>query len=533
MSQEKRLLYPQGKEVTNEKPMNLKFFQDLKLDSVFYDSSNKRTGIPVMDFSQLFSTDPDVCEYRMDIIEDMLNQPKIDELFQKVLPEIEAIYELRKAKADTEDIEVNLNALKEIETYLKVIDLLSSYLLEMKPKSEGLQWFVERVKQISTSEEYEHLKTNSSDMVQQIGGMKSITLGVNLDTSNLTAKEIGVISVNSECFYSGDLIDRLLSARIKKDEYSCLTPLVSTKAAEGGASALFQTVNHAITKIYKRAFQSFSSSVKQYLRCNTDFLIQMYEELLFYHKSYQLLEELRAKGYPICKAILAPKEEKAFHVLEEYNLVLALKFNQPVVRNSITFDEKGRFFLVTGPNHGGKSIFAASIGMVQAMAQLGLYVPACSARISLVDNIFTHVPVEASEDIGKGRFGEECERLSNIMADITADSMLIMDETLSSTSSAEGTYIAKEVLLSIVAIGCRGCFVTHMHELCNQVDEINQSPNHVIQIDHLVAQLEEGKEGKRSYRILRTKPDGLSYARDIAKQYGLVYEVLMKNHGVK
>lgn len=529
MNTQNRLLYPINKEMEPVGKIDLKFFNDLKLDSVFF-RSNQRKSIPMCDYEELFTTDEEVCRYRMEIMEDMLNQPQFDELLERVLPEIESMYELRKAKGSIEDLEANLYSLKEIETYIKLVELLGSSIQSMNFNSQGLGWFQERIVAIYTSEEFDKLKKNSKEMVNQIGRMRSITLGVNIDTSCMAAKEVGVLSINSECFKSGDIIDRLLSARLKRDEHTCLTPLVSSRSAESGTSALLQTVNEAITRIYKKSFQSFSSSVRNYVKCNTDFLVQNYSDLMFFHKSYQLLMELRKKGYPICKPDIAPKEEKAFQANNMYNVVLALKSNDHVVTNSITFDDQGRFFLITGPNHGGKSIFAYSVGMMQAMAQLGLLVPASSARISLVDHIFTHFPNENQDELGKGRFGEECERLSEILAKCSEYSMILMDESFSSTSNMEGTYIGKEVLLSIAAIGCRGCFVTHMHDLCNQVEEINKNVEHRIMIDNLVAEIDEDSTNSRSYRILRTKPNGLSYAKDIARKYGLVYEDIMKRH---
>lgn len=466
-------------------------------------------------------------------MEDLLDQPKIDALFTQALPEIEAIYELRKAKTEQENVEANLHSLKEIETYIKLMDYLGSEMKAIHPKSKGLQWLWNQVMVVYESEEYQHLKENSGKMMDSIGGIKSITLGVNLDTSRMVAKEIGVLSIQGESYHSGDLIDRLLSARLRKDEYTCLTPLVSVKAAEGGTGAMLQAVNEAITRIYKKAFTSFGISVKNYMRCNTDYLIRLYGDIMFLHQSYQLLDELRKKGYPICKPEIVSKEEKAYQVIDSYHLVLSRKEERHLVQNSVTFDEQGMFYIITGPNHGGKSVFLHSIGIVQAMAQLGLFVPARKARISLVDQIYTHFPAESADEIGKGRFGEECARLSEILKDCTSYSMILMDESLSSTSSIEGAYIANEVLKSIATIGCRGGYVTHMHELCNQVEKINQTPAGTIRIDHLVAQIDEDEAGKRSYKVIRTKPDGLSYARDIAEKYGLVYEELMKNHKEK
>ena len=87
-----------------------------------------------------------------------------------------------------------------------------------------------------------------------------------------------------------------------------------------------------------------------------------------------------------------------------------------VVSNEFVLDEKGRFYLVTGPNHGGKSIFAYSVGMAQALCQLGLFVPAYQAKMSPVTSIFTHFPVSDENNYGKGRLESECARLSEILS---------------------------------------------------------------------------------------------------------------------
>ena len=76
--------------------------------------------------------------------------------------------------------------------------------------------------------------------------------------------------------------------------------------------------------------------------------------------------------------------------------------------------------------------------------------------------------------------------------------------------------------------GCRGIFSTHLHELAASIDEINRRSLEKggIAVDTLVADIEE--EGKRSFRIKRRKPDGKSYARDIARRYGLDFDQLSK-----
>ena len=147
-----------------------------------------------------------------------------------------------------------------------------------------------------------------------------------------------------------------------------------------------------------------------------------------------------------------------------------------IVSNEFTFDDRGRFYLVTGPNHGGKSIFAYSIGMAQAIFQLGLYVPAASALMSPVTGIFTHFPTNDEDNFGKGRLESECARLSEILKELSDTDMLLMDESFSSTSGLEAGYIASEVLTGIGVIGCGGIYVTHIHDLSMQVGDYNAHP---------------------------------------------------------
>ena len=151
-----------------------------------------------------------------------------------------------------------------------------------------------------------------------------------------------------------------------------------------------------------------------------------------------------------------------------------------------------------------------------------------SIAISPVDGIYTHFPTGAEDTIDKGRLGEECARLGEIFDCITANSLVLLDESLSSTGSYEASYIAAEVLSGLAHIGCRCLFSTHLHELAAEIDELNRKSlaSGGVAIDTLVAGVEG--EGKRSFLITRAKPDGKSYARDIAKSYGLTYENILK-----
>ncbi len=103
---------------------------------------------------------------------------------------------------------------------------------------------------------------------------------------------------------------------------------------------------------------------------------------------------------------------------------------------------------------------------------------------------------------------------------------MLLDESLSSTGSYEASYIAAEVLSGFSIAGCRTLFSTHLHELAGFIPEINAKTAETggKPIDTLVAGM---NAGQRSFKIYRTKPDGKSYARDIADKYGLSYESII------
>ena len=196
--------------------------------------------------------------------------------------------------------------------------------------------------------------------------------------------------------------------------------------------------------------------------------------------------------------------------------------------NDIAFDpDDALIYVLTGPNRGGKSVITCAVGLAQAMMQLGMFVPADTAEISIADGIFTHFPTGADDTIDKGRLGEECARLRDIFEEVTPRSLVLLDESLSSTGAFEASYIAAEVLAGFSRVGCRCLFSTHLHELAAEIDRINARTEEEggVKIDTLVAGIESGK---RSFKIVRTKPDGKSYARDIADKYGLSYENIIK-----
>ena len=104
---------------------------------------------------------------------------------------------------------------------------------------------------------------------------------------------------------------------------------------------------------------------------------------------------------------------------------------------------------------------------------------------------------------------------------MTEDSVLLLDESLSSTGAFEATYIAADILLGFSLSKTRCIFCTHLHDLAAKVPEISQASKEKggVGIDTMTAEMNQ--DGTRSFRVVRGTPDGKSYAMDIAKKYGL------------
>jgi DNA mismatch repair ATPase MutS len=196
-----------------------------------------------------------------------------------------------------------------------------------------------------------------------------------------------------------------------------------------------------------------------------------------------------------------------------------------IVCNDLSFDAEGSIYILTGPNSGGKSIFACGVGILQIMFQLGMPIPASGGSLSPVDGIFTHFPAEVEVTTTDGRLGSECALVKKIFDKLTPHSIVLLDETFSGTGSFEGSFLAADVLAALSACGVRAIYCTHMHELTTHIPDINSRPEAVSKVSTLSA----GAEGSERFRIFRRAPDGKSYTARISEKYGLSYEKLIES----
>lgn len=526
-----RLVYPPDYDMGREEKMkNYDFIKALQIDTLVILIKESYLGFRNLSLEEYFTTDTKVLEYRLAVIEDLVDNSKVYESFCKAVNVIRNIQDMSKAMSSDFTVESALSSVRYLEMYQEIVELFSGSLKDADFKSEGMKLFKKQIMEIKESEDYGNLCAEMSKMEIQFGSIKSVSVGINLD-ENLRVRDAGVISVETVHYREGNIMDKLLK-KDAKDSHVLMSPFtaVTRGLSKEEVIALNNATSNALQNIFAKSLRSFEPLTQKYFKDNTTFFINLLDDIRFLTAGVKFILSMMEQGLPMCKPEIRPMSEKKCDLEQVYNPVLAQKsLEHSIVSNTFAFDENGRFYIVTGPNHGGKSIFAYSIGMAQALFQLGLFVPAKSAVMSPVSGIYTHFPASDENNYGKGRLESECARLGAIMEVLTDTDMLLMDESFSSTSGLEAGYIASEVLTGIGAIGCGGIYVTHIHDLPQQVDKYNSHPMNKGKIDNLVALMENKEDGTRSYKISRTTPDGLSYAKDIAARYGLHLDNILSN----
>ena len=482
--------------------------------------------------SDFFTVDTEVITYRQKTFGDMERIPELAETLSRVHPILDDIVELRRLSRESNAGESYLYSITEIELYVSCLDALASGLRTVKDRltSPAFKNLSDFTIELVDSEYYRELNEKLSALAARVHEVRSITVGVNLDRE-LRPVSAGVISINSEQFKSGKLLDKILRFSFKNDAFTCIAELApfGKGQSENRQEALIGAFNTAIEEVFHSSVRGWRNIVGEYVIENSDFMLKLLPEIEFITKSAELIGKLSSHiGCRVTVPEAAAVSEKRFCAVELYNPRVALAIEDEIVTNDIAFDDKAGIYVLTGPNRGGKSVITVAVGAAQAMFQLGLPVPATEAVLSPVDGIFTHFPEGADDTIDKGRLGEECQRLREIFDAVSESSLVLLDESLSSTGAYEASYIASEILTAFAVVGCRGIFSTHLHELAAAVPEINERSKRSggVMIDTLVAGIESGK---RSFKIHRAKPDGKSYARDIANKYGLSFDTLISN----
>ena len=512
------------------------------------------------------TADPEVTAFRCGVFEDILRHPEIREKMAKLLERVKTFYDygvVRRHEGDESGIWDLMHRLEEYHDYIITVEQIRECLAEKDLRSDGMLQLREAVESIYRDNGFAALRRDVEEMRISASSIKSLTVGINLN-DRFEAVNLGLISVNAKPFTRSGLLKNFLTSVTPKDEiypeadWNRSTSYYPANAGIGflestgqfvessvvlrnpmammslarvpetdGSSSVPRQMDSAATLLTSRITRKLRDMLGKYLNVSVKEISDLIPELTFYTRWAEYIEKHRAEGWQFCTPQVRKNEKGAASASAKgfYNLkLIAAEKSEAVVKNDLEFDGEKRVYILTGANRGGKTTITQALGQLFVLAQSGVSVPAESFMFDPADRVLTHFPADEDRTLDLGRLGEECRRFRELYGESTGNSLILLNETFSTTSFEEGYFIAVDAVKAVLKRGTRTVYNTHMHKLAMELDsEINTEAGQ----GKAVSLVAETRDGKNSFRVKIAPPEGKSFAREIAVKYGVTYEALV------
>lgn len=515
------------------------------------------------------SDDPEINCYRGEVFDDVYNLPDVRTKLLELMDQIDYLkdYGTWKKSADEKpglwDL---LHRLEEIDSYIECVEKMRECLDDSRIRSAGLKALKKYLDEVYEDSHFAEMKNDIRNLKADTSSIRSITVGINVN-ERFEAESLGLVSVNDKPFKKSGIIGSFADAVAAKDkinngtewdgdmrydvvnqssngegfemaqkmvEFTSMntammlttdpgakgsTTIAQVPEGDGSSNSTFY-LSGVTTKLVSHLVKKLRNTLSAYTDISVATISGLIPELIYYTRFAEFIGKATERGNHFCRAEIIKAEEKAsMEARGFYNLKLAVNVSDPseIVDNDLSFDDKHTVYILTGANRGGKTTLTQGLGILFVLAQGGIYVPADSFRYSPADRIFTHFPADEDKTMDLGRLGEECVRFKEIYADATEKSLILLNESFSTTSFEEGYYIARDAIRAIESRKIRTVYNTHMHKLAEDISELGSSVSSIVM---------RSDKGERSFKVVEAPPEGSSYARDIATKYGVTYEML-------
>jgi len=490
--------------------------------------------------------DPQVILYRQAVLDDLLANPELAERFASLLPLIDSLFHSSggyHSHREMSWLHEVVERAGELQNLIDCFEGMGQALRsgESRIRSDGLRLLQEEIRRVQSDPKYQSLVRELPDLLARLRNNASITIGVNLDAS-LRPVQATLLSVNEKPFSDQSLLNRLFGIRTDREGIASLHSVPRRNMNGLDASPIdpmMVPLFADLARVVEKAAIPIADRLSQYAEPHRQMFSELRKALIFYLGAVRFIRQFEKLGLPMCRPQIAPAEERRCEVKDSYNVHLVLKYldgnegiESAVVKNDILLEPESGIQVLTGPNHGGKTTYLQGVGLVHILSQAGCYVPGRQALLSPLDQLFTHFPLEEKPESEAGRFGEETMRLRKIFEQVTRHSLVLLNESLSSTSFGESLYLAQDIMRILRRIGARAIYSTHLHELASRVEELNDSVTGDSKIISIVSSpidasmQAKGAEVNRTYKLEIRPPLGQSYAREIAARYGISYQQL-------
>ena len=495
------------------------FFADLELERLFthyleIDELENPRQQTIEDLFFFLPTDPTTVFFRQDILRDFIEEPALDEIIE------DAIKTLKKSLSGISFSATNKGLLLPYSKLLRDYENVLTELIEKlgsKP-SEGLQrlsHFLKRMKahpDIKIWQEYDKRIEDEVPFYLSLTRRFDFTpiafsiFGFENDSSALTnllkqaTNRFGKMRTDT---ITGERLETIEVNLNYRHQYIRLP--------------LMEAFVQIIMQVFGNPFDGLENHVR--------YTIAALNQLNFYRRAARLYRQLTAEGIPCVFPAIKEMNERKVEVDEAYNFLIEKEPGKRLVPNNIENTDHRRINIITGSNYGGKSWYMKTIGLIQLMGQVGLYVPAKYATLCLVDHVFTHFPEKEGAGDIESRYSWELERAKRIFTFATPFSLVLFDEPCSGTAYQEGLLQTSTFIKISQQIGMTAYFTTHMHEIAKDIEDYREVYPYC---DNLFVVTEQTSRGPRyTYKVMKGRADH-SGAAQLAEAKGCDEAALQK-----
>jgi DNA mismatch repair protein MutS len=392
-----------------------------------------------------------------------------------------------------------------VAIYCDAVTALVGDLSAAELQSRGFRAFRDYLAGYAGSGEFTALAAQTKSLLGRLAGIRYCL--------HIQGSRVRVTRYDGEADYSADVaatFARFAQGAVK-DYRSRFTDLADMDHVEAGILDL-------VAKLYPEIFAElgeFCDARRGYL----DATVAVFDrEVQFYAAYLEFVAQFGTAGLGFCYPQVSAGS-KEVSASQTFDVALAAKLvpeQQPVVCNDFFLRGPERILVVSGPNQGGKTTFARTVGQLHHLASLGLPVPGAEARLFLFDQLFTHF--ERGENLQdlRGKLEDDLTRIHGILGGATASSIVIMNEIFTSTTLQDAVFLGTRVLEQIIEKDLLCVCVTFIDELA-ALGPATVSMMSIVDPDN---------PAERTYQIVRRPADGLAYALAIAEKYRLTYRAL-------
>lgn len=485
------------------------------------------------------STDEEVLNYRLDILEDFLNVPQLEAVLYENVHKLYVNEHVNIQKLGLADSFYALNTrLNSLKTFIECITKCHEFCQKFQDrfKSEALKGLVEYFASVYNSEYFDEVKRETDECLKILAkGVKSVTVGINFDDM-MRPVEAMLLSVSTDSIKKKGRFDWIFK-HLDGGADRAIGRTHSLYNENGGTNDLEAPLFRELKEINSEYIAHLDRAIRAYFKKSTEDILTFESQMSFYIGAKRIIDAVRARGLDMCRPKYLKMDERRLDAKGVFDLSFYTQMvssdpmgslKDKIITNDCKMDDDGRFFVLTGANNGGKTTYTRAIGIIQVMAQAGIYVPCTSCEISPVDFIYTHFPKEEEVGLNTSRFTQECKQFKVTVDNATRYSMLLLNESIQSTTPTECVFIATELTKIFRCIGVRGVYATHLLELAKNLDKLNAEVEGDTKLVSIVTTVDTTADNKRLYRIIRSAPQEFGYAQTIYKKFGVSFEEVQK-----